>query len=853
MERYVFDVEVMGGNFFCITFLNIETREVKVFTIFDTINQVNELIEFICKKIYLIGYNSLFYDTPVLQFIIENRDSNNLTKELFEFSAQLIKNEFGSYKKLKNYEFENIDLSRIIEVNGNFPSLKQVGINLQWWRIQDLPFSYDKVVENWDEANKIIEYNLNDVLISYELYKKIYDQIELREKLSELYQTNLLNCSDSKIGDKLLEKFYKDKVGIENVWELKGKVKEYDQFSLSECIYPDVKFETNFLKRVKREIEEAVVRKETNYSFSKEVDFAGVKYQFASGGLHSVDFPALFVTDENYIIRDYDFNSFYPSMMIKNKIIPSHLDNNFIEILDNITKERVAAKKNNKVKAAALKITANSLYGKLGFIGSWIRDNRAVLQVTISGQLYLLMAIEQFVLNGIEVISANTDGIVCRIPRNLENKYYEIGNKFSEYLGIGVEYTDYDLYFRRDVNNYITKKHTGEVKYKGCYIPEIDIKKGYKYPIVPKAVYDFVIKNIPIEETIKNHRNILDFCASQKMGSDFQAEYQEMNVTTNLQKTNRVYISIGGGRLLKRNKKRGNEIGLFVGNNVRILNDFYKDIPFQDYDIDYKYYIEEAISLIKDSQLYEKDFISFVDEAEDFTPTENIKDKTEFYFQFRGMKGLSEKTIENLYLIKKDFSNKDFLNLLLYAEENKYLSSKWENLIKINYFSKFGPSKKLLNMFLEFRSGKNKYSSTVSEKTKNIKLGFLRELWNNLPNEDFSIKEKLDFELSILGRIESQFNVDNKIVYVLSVDEKYSPKIIVQSLGKKVVQELKIQKKIFGYNRLYEGDVIKCKTFEKKNAVKYVDGQYIDKPNEYVWWLTSYEKISDYSKLQEKI
>ena len=130
----------------------------------------------------------------------------------------------------------------------------------------------------------------------------------------------------------------------------------------------------------------------------------------------------------------YDFNSFYPSMMIKNRIIPSHLDNNFIEILDNITKERVAAKKNNKIKAAALKITANALYGKLGFIGSWIRDNRAVLQVTISGQLYLLMAIEQFVLAGIEVISANTDGIVCRIPRNLENKYYEIGNKFSEYL-----------------------------------------------------------------------------------------------------------------------------------------------------------------------------------------------------------------------------------------------------------------------------------------------------------------------------------------------------------------------------------------------------------------------------------
>ncbi len=55
----------------------------------------------------------------------------------------------------------------------------------------------------------------------------------------------------------------------------------------------------------------------------------------------------------------------YPSCIIINNIYPKHLGKDFVDALKMLTAERLAAKKTNKVKADALKITINGLYGKL--------------------------------------------------------------------------------------------------------------------------------------------------------------------------------------------------------------------------------------------------------------------------------------------------------------------------------------------------------------------------------------------------------------------------------------------------------------------------------------------------------
>jgi DNA polymerase elongation subunit (family B) len=74
--------------------------------------------------------------------------------------------------------------------------------------------------------------------------------------------------------------------------------------------------------------------------------------------------------------------------------------------------ERLEAKKaGDKGKAEALKIIINSFYGNFNYPYFYAYDPKSAYTVTINGQLYLLMLVEQLEFNGYAVISANTDGV----------------------------------------------------------------------------------------------------------------------------------------------------------------------------------------------------------------------------------------------------------------------------------------------------------------------------------------------------------------------------------------------------------------------------------------------------------
>ena len=107
------------------------------------------------------------------------------------------------------------------------------------------------------------------------------------------------------------------------------------------------------------------------------------------------------------------------------KIVPAHINEGvFVKLITWLRETRVAAKHSKEkyidgipkdVLAQVLKIVINSIYGKLGFERGDICDRLAVLKVTINGQLLLLKLCEELELNGIQVYSANTDGIVVKV------------------------------------------------------------------------------------------------------------------------------------------------------------------------------------------------------------------------------------------------------------------------------------------------------------------------------------------------------------------------------------------------------------------------------------------------------
>ena len=122
-----------------------------------------------------------------------------------------------------------------------------------------------------------------------------------------------------------------------------------------------------------------------------------------------------------------------------------------------------------QIAADGGKIMVNGSFGKFGSKWSILYSPPLLIQTTLTGQLSLLMLIEALEDIGIQVVSANTDGIIAKIPRWMEDQYKEVLDWWQKTTGFNMEFTDYSGVYSRDVNSYIAVGTNGEVKTKGAY------------------------------------------------------------------------------------------------------------------------------------------------------------------------------------------------------------------------------------------------------------------------------------------------------------------------------------------------------------------------------------------------
>ena len=224
------------------------------------------------------------------------------------------------------------------------------------------------------------------------------------------------------------------------------------------------------------------------------------------------------------------------------------------------------------------------------------------------------------------------------------------------------------------------------------------------------------------------------------------------------------------------------------------------------------------------------------------------------------IKGFGNSIGENMYLLGQNQYD-DFVNFLIDATEKGMFTSKIEDLIKINYFERFGNNKKLYDFYLEFTKGKNRYSKSHTEKTKAKRIEELKKIFNELPNKYFSIIQQIANEQEILGSVTTVYpTLDKRYVYVLQLKEstkngkQIAPRIQAYCLANGIQDSLKIQCKVFDNNNFLAGDILYCKSFKKKNSVRYDNGLFIDIEGEYQWWIESFDviKSEDFDKLINK-
>lgn len=589
-ERLVLDIECYV-NYVLIMFKKISSGEVLYFESFNDSEINAQNILFILNKYQIITFNGIKYDKVILEAVIAGLKNKTLKR----ISDDLIVNRVMPWDVRKKYGFAQIyfDHVDIIEILPLMATLKIYGGRIHTKKMQDLPIEESAVIKK-SERKPLRTYCINDLDLTIDNINNLVDEMKLREAMSKDYNVDVRSKSDAQIAEAVIRHEMETKLGITNLKRPEipeGTVYNYIppkclcfKTQVMMDLFDEVKnsdFETNKAGHIK------LPKNLHNFKFK----IGETTYKFGVGGLHSCEKSVAHVADENYILQDYDVAAYYPNIILKNKFTPEQLGKPFLRIFNDIVKRRLKAKKaGDKQVDASLKITINGTFGKLASKWSFLYAPDLMMQVTITGQLSLLMLIERLELEGISVVSGNTDGIVLKLPPEKEPIVEDIIFQWEVETGYEMECNNYKALYSRDVNNYIAIGD-GFVKAIGAYadphIPKNKFKKNPTNEICPMAVKLFLDKGIPIEDTIYDCKDVTKFVTVRTVNGGAIKENELLG------KSIRWYYSCYELDVI-RYKTNNNTVPRSLG--ARPLMELPDELPN---DIDYDWYIEECYEILK--------------------------------------------------------------------------------------------------------------------------------------------------------------------------------------------------------------------------------------------------------------
>jgi hypothetical protein len=288
------------------------------------------------------------------------------------------------------------------------------------------------------------------------------------------------------------------------------------------------------------------------------------------------------------VLVDRDVASYYPSVILRCKLYPKHMGEKFLEVYGDIVKRRLDAKKRgDAVVRDSLKIVLNGSFGKFGSKFSILYSPDLLIQTTLTGQLALLMLIEQLELNHIPVISANTDGIVIKCPRHMIAVMNAVIGIWEYWSAFETEETQYLALYSKDVNNYLAIKPDGKTKAKGLYAAP-GLTKNPTASIAVDAVTAHLVSGADVMATIAACKDITKFVRIRSVkGGGVQADRY-------LGKTVRWYYSTAMLGKTINYKSNGNIVPMSEG--ARATMELPKTFPE---DINYAVYADQVHSILQ--------------------------------------------------------------------------------------------------------------------------------------------------------------------------------------------------------------------------------------------------------------
>lgn len=603
-HRLIYDVESYP-NYGLHGFKNVVTGRYLFFESSDYGHTFDRRkLAWVLQNFTLVTFNGIKYDETIANVAASDLYDHT---DMWAATCMLINNDpelkRKPYQILKHYGLKALDIDQIdiIELTALSPGLKKCAARLHAPLLQDLPFKPGTML-SLPQCLVLKRYNVNDLDNTELVYSSKLDVIEIREQVGKQYKVDLRSKSDAQMAEAIIKAEYIRMTGQKYI-----KPTAIPQGTAYRFKTPAfAKFQTPYLNSVLKAIQDA------NYIVgtyeggilnppeleSMKLHIGAMTYQVGIGGLHSQESNVGYHADEEYFIADTDATSYYPTLILNAGLTPINLGQAFLKIYRNVYEKRITAKRaGDDIVAQCLKIVLNGTFGKLASMFSIMYAPNLMMQVTLTGQISLLMLIERFELAGIQVINANTDGVVVRCKRSMRAEFDAIVKQWGEETGFGTEETNYTMYFAKDVNNYIAKYMKPEkgqwFKTKGLYAKTSSMKNAVNEVCV-KAIKDYLETGAHIPDTIRKCTQISMFTSMRELAKGGGGVHMLENGEHKfLGKTVRWYYSTEAkGQIVMANS--GNKVPRSDG--AQPCMDLPSQIPD---DLNYEWYIDECYSILE--------------------------------------------------------------------------------------------------------------------------------------------------------------------------------------------------------------------------------------------------------------
>lgn len=351
------DIECLP-NYFLIGFKGVESGKVMSFEAYGENVRLSyadqQKIKSILKSKTTFGFNSEKYDMPMIAYALDGATC----KQLHQMSTTLIEGNVAHWMVMRNL---NLTLPQCDHFDICEPSpavmisLKNYGTRIgskKLWEFFVDP--YQSV--DYDTAMRIKEYNENDLDVTIDLYNAIKDRIELRVQMGKEYGMDLRSKSDAQIAEAVITSELL-KLGVEakkpelpSTYKARYKAPAY------------IKFETPQLQQLLQDVEATEFKLLSNGAVkmpdtlaNRKIVIGNTTYKMGIGGLHSQEKQLSVTSNETHVMRNADFASYYPKIIIQNKFYPKHLGAKFLTVYSSILSRRLDAKRKQQKLEKELK------------------------------------------------------------------------------------------------------------------------------------------------------------------------------------------------------------------------------------------------------------------------------------------------------------------------------------------------------------------------------------------------------------------------------------------------------------------------------------------------------------------